>query len=88
MKLPDVFDFSQGSTNPYLVESRHRLIPPCLHCHKFVPVKLDGSSYYRYFVQGLRIEDCFPTLTMPERELLITGIHPDCWEALMAVEED
>ena len=85
--LPEIFDFSNGSTNTYLVEARHRLIMPCIHCHQFRPVLLDGSDYYRYFMRGERIEACFPYLDREQREVLISGTHPECWKALWAEDE-
>lgn len=88
VKLPDRYDFSNGSQNTYLVETRHQLIMPCIHCGQFRPVLLDGNDYYRYFMRGLRIEECFSYLTLQQRELLITGIHPECWDALFADEGD
>lgn len=88
--LPDVFDFSNGASNSYLVEARHRLIPPCPYCGEFRPVLLDGSQYYHYFVSGTagNIQHAFPNLTAPQREVLMTGIHPQCWDALFADEGD
>jgi hypothetical protein len=87
VELPQQFDFSNGSTNTYLVEARHGLIPNCLQCGQFRPVLLDGSDYYNYFVKGARI-DIFHYLTMNQRELLISGIHPQCWDAFTGGEDD
>lgn len=87
-KLPEVFDYSNGSNNPYLVETRHHLIPPCIHCGKFVPVKLDGSDYYKFFMQGAKLQEVFTYLSAQQRELILTGTHPECWEALFKDEED
>lgn len=85
--LPEVYDFSNGASNTYLVETRHRLIPSCLHCARFVPVKLDGNDYHRFFVQNADyIQHIFPYLTGAQRELLLSGIHPECWD-LWAGEE-
>lgn len=88
--LPLVFDFSHGSNNPYTVEARHQLIPACPYCGEFRPVILDGSEYYHYFVAGTagNIQNAFPKLTPAQREVLMTGIHPQCWDALFADEGD
>jgi len=88
VNLPDEFDFSHGSTNPYKVEARHGLIMPCIHCHQFRPVILDGSEYFAYFNRGIPVAQAFPTLSLDQRELLITGTHPQCWDALFADEDD
>jgi hypothetical protein len=29
-----------------------------------------------------------PSLTADEREMLITGTHPDCWDSLMTDEDE
>lgn len=86
-ELPEVFDFSHGSTNPYTVETRHNLIPPCYHCNEFRPIILDGTEYYQYFMVGLRIQDAFPTLPAEQRELIMSGIHPQCWNEMMGEEK-
>lgn len=85
---PKIFDFSHGSTNTYTVEARHGLIPKCYHCGIGTIVILDGTDYFNYFNRGGRIADIFTYLTMPQRELLISGTHPECWDALFADEED
>lgn len=85
---PKEYDFSHGSSNPYKVEARHGLIPPCIHCGIGSIVTLDGSEYFAYFNRGARITDAFPTLTPSQREVLITGTHPECWDALFADEDE
>lgn len=89
-ELPDQFDLSHGSTNTYLIEARHRMIPLCIHCHQFRPVLLDGSEYYFYFVKAKfnSVREAFPKNTPAEHELLMTGIHPACWDAIFADEEE
>lgn len=81
--MKNAIDLSNGSTNPYLVEARHNLIPRCFECGIFTPILLDGSDYYNYFVQGKgNIQDNFPYLSREQREILISGIHPECWDKL------
>lgn len=38
--------------------------------------------------KGGAIQDLLPDLTPPQREIIMTGIHPDCWERLAPPEED
>jgi hypothetical protein len=85
MNLPEVYNYSGGSMNTYLVEARHQLIPHCIHCGKFVPVLLDGTQYFQRFMQGAPIS-VFSHLTLSQRELIISGVHPECWDALMSTE--
>ena len=86
-KLPEKYDFSEGSTNPYTITKRHHIIRPCMNCGIFVPVVLDGASYFNYFFRGWYADVCFPTLSLDQRELLISGTHPECWDALMGEDK-
>ena len=36
---------------------------------------------------GALIQDAFPGLSPDERELLMTGTHPACWDAMFPEEE-
>lgn len=76
-------DFSKGSTNTYKVELRHRLIPRCIVCGEDTEIILDGTQYFNYFMKGMNIQTAFPNLTGEEREVIITGTHPECWDKLM-----
>ena len=89
-KVPaNAIDLSTGSKNTYLVGSTHNLIPRCIHCKEFRPVLLDGDRYFRRFMRGESIDATFPLpmFTLGERELLMTGTHPECWDALFAEDE-
>lgn len=81
-----IIDLSHGSTSTYLVEERHNLIPPCIVCDEFRPVLLDSGEYFAYFMRGQHAQDAFPTLTPAQREVMITGVHPECWAVLFGSE--
>lgn len=82
------YDFSHGSSNPYTIGPRHGLIPPCFHCGGNSEVTLDGTGYYQYFVLGSTFDKALAELTADEREVLISGTHIECWDAMMGEEED
>jgi len=83
------YDFSEGSTNPYTVSDRHGLIPLCLQCGEDTEIILDGGQYFQYFVQGKGyVQDVFPHLNAEQRDLLITGIHPECSEEFYAIFDE
>lgn len=84
----DKFDYSHGSRNTYLVEERHQMIPRCIHCKQTSKILLDGAQYYAYFMQGKRIAEAFPNLSLEEREHIMTGTHPKCWEEMFADMEE
>jgi hypothetical protein len=48
-------------------------------------VPTEGLAAYN---AGALIQDAFPTLTVDEREMLMTGTHPDCWDSMFPEEED
>lgn len=54
---------------------------PCLNCGKSSKVKLDDAKVARW-KRGERIQNVWPEMTPDERELLISGIHPECWKLL------
>lgn len=59
--------------------------PPCVVCGRQseLDVPIDGLTRYG---QGLYVQDAFPDLTLEEREMLITGKHPECFD-MMAPED-
>ena len=73
-----MFIYSNGSSNPYVVEGRHNLIPTCMVCGKGSVIELDGDQYYGYFIMGNKIQDAFNNLDVNQRDHILTGVHPDC----------
>lgn len=41
---------------------------------------LNNRDFDRW-TSGVHVQDAFPYLTADQREMLITGIHPECWDA-------
>lgn len=87
--MEEIFDYSEGSPNTYVVQRRHLIIPPCMVCGVFNEIVLDGSKYYQYFVkrQGY-IQDVFPNLTPEQRDHIMLGVHPECSKVLYESEEE
>jgi len=87
--MPEIYDYTEGSTNTYTVEDRHQLILPCFVCHKFTPIKMDGSKYHRYFIVGKEFaREIWPDLTVEQVDHIITGIHPECSDEFYGEEND
>ena len=81
------FDYSEGSTNAYVVGERHGF-RSCMVCGKPSHIKLDGTKYHRYFVVGKEfVQDVWPDLSAEIRDHIFTGMHPDCQEAYYGLEE-
>lgn len=54
---------------------------PCSMCGKtsFLVVSEDSFRDWR---SGALVQDAFPSLNCGDRELLMTGTHPECWDVL------
>lgn len=53
---------------------------PCMFCREAAILSLDPDLYARW-QNGEHIQDVWPHWTPAQRELLITGTHPECWDA-------
>lgn len=54
------------------------LRPVCPICGKRFKIRVKWEDFQRW-KQGELIQICFPDLKPEERELLISGVCPDCW---------
>lgn len=54
---------------------------PCPFCGR-VQLKMFDSDAYRKWQAGAKVQDCFPDRTADDREFLVTGICPECWDRL------
>lgn len=63
----------------------------CPICHNFNEVMVNEEDYLAWVFDGMCAQDAFPYLSADEREILISGICPTCWEKTFgdeAEEED
>ena len=58
----------------------------CVVCRKSSVVPVVESDF-RSWQAGALVQQAFPEMPVDQRELLVTGTHPECWDA-MWVEED
>lgn len=61
--------------------------PRCSECHRTSVVELPLLGYEAW-AAGAFVQDAFPGMPREEREMLITGTHPACWDAIFADLED
>lgn len=59
----------------------------CIHCKKENQIRINRSDYNRY-MRGDYTQDIWPALSVDDRELLISGTHPDCWHAIFNKKEN
>ena len=58
---------------------------PCCMCGKRSALSLDRNKYLKR-QQGTLVQDAFPEMSADDRELLITGTHPGCWDKMFSVK--
>jgi hypothetical protein len=61
--------------------------PKCMICKKVSDIELD-SDKVKAWSNGAHIQNVWPELSADERELIMTGTHPACWDKLMSMEEE
>lgn len=54
----------------------------CIVCDEDNIVHMPVEAYNKYVHEGLAIQNAWPNSTPDEREGIITGTHPACWETL------
>jgi hypothetical protein len=65
-----------------LVKSR-----PCTVCGEYEVWSLDRQAVERW-QEGENIQRAFPDMPAADREVLISGTHPACWDKLFPGEDD
>jgi hypothetical protein len=60
----------------------------CFHCKKENVYLMLTSDYYRWKVTKHYAQDVFPDLSHEDRETLISGTHPTCWNEMFPPDED
>lgn len=57
--------------------------PICGHAHE---IAVNEEDYFAWSFDGVYAQDAFPYLSANEREMLISGVCPECWEKTFSVE--
>jgi hypothetical protein len=61
--------------------AKHVECKPCTFCNKKAVVTMTDVEYRRY-ISGLSIQEALPSWPRNQRELLLTGTHAECWDAM------
>jgi len=61
--------------------------PPCPMCGKTALLEVDADGL-RMWQAGAHIQRAFPQLEASQRELLMTGTHPACWDRMWVEDEE
>jgi hypothetical protein len=59
----------------------------CSVCGEYEVWSLDRQAVARWRA-GENIQNAFPNMNAGDREVLISGTHPACWDKLFREEED
>lgn len=54
---------------------------PLCNKHSIMTVNIAEFNAWR---SGMKIQFAFPTMNAEDRELLISGTHPECWDNLFS----
>jgi hypothetical protein len=60
----------------------------CLYCGTENVIKIDQEDYIKWKVQKTYIQEVFPWLDKEQRELLISGTHPQCWDEVFPDDDE
>ena len=63
------------------------VITCCPFCHKAHEVAVNEMDYLDW-QDGKLAQDAFPYLSADEREMLISGICPTCWDGMFGSDEE
>lgn len=58
----------------------------CIMCGGIHEIYVRPDDYYNW-IDGQLAQEAFPYLSAEEREMLISGICPDCWNWMFKEEE-
>lgn len=56
------------------------IVTECPICHHANEIMVNEEDYFAWAFDGELVQNAFPYLTADEREMLISGICPKCWE--------
>lgn len=59
----------------------HFVTKPCIVCKQTSMLSLDMDDFLRW-QGGELVQNVWPDWTPDQRELLITGTHPECWDEM------
>jgi len=60
----------------------------CIECEKSFELVVKTTDWHRFEIGKEFIRDCFPYLTLDQRELLLSGICGECFDKLFKEEEE
>ena len=68
-------------------ENNGTIYTQCSWCKVDNEIIIDIEAYAKWVNREELIQKCFPHLLANEREIIQTGIHPECWNDIFPEEE-
>lgn len=60
---------------------------PCFECGKTSELEVPLTQYINWR-KGELLQVAFPDMSADDRELLLSGIHPECWDKMFPEEKE
>lgn len=60
----------------------------CIYCGIESWFRITEKQYEAWITNDGYIQDVFPNMTNQEREVMISGTHPECWDAMFAFDDE
>jgi hypothetical protein len=60
--------------------------PACILCGKSTTMELDSEDIYKWR-GGSLIQDIWPDMPKEQREVIMSGTHPECWSEIVRTAE-
>jgi hypothetical protein len=81
--------FTSVAVNHYELDEGGRTVHVtyCPVCKVRNEIKLDRSKFIRWRTSE-HVQNVWPELDANDRELLVTGTHPACWDAMFGGDDD
>ena len=85
--------FDQPGRNGYRVDSienvfdKYQFTTTCRLCRKDNSIVVPSQGLWDW-EHGSHVQDAFPSLSSDEREVLVSGMHTDCWDTLFGDDDE
>lgn len=64
------------------------IVTECPICHHANEVMVNEEDYLAWAFDGELVQNAFPYLSADEREMLISGICPTCWDKMFGEDDE
>jgi hypothetical protein len=54
----------------------------CFHCKEESKFRISYNEYKALFIHEKYVDDVFPFMSKEDKEFMISGTHPDCWNEM------